>query len=200
MMIHEITEKVGKHKKRKRIGRGPGSGTGKTSGRGHKGAKSRSGWSGSIHPMYEGGATPYFRRIPKRGFTNANFTKTFVIVNLSTIDKIYEAGETVSPETLVDKGFAAHTKNPVKILGNGDLTKKVTVKAHKFSAAARTKIEAAGGTIEELAFETEYRAKGVKKGDTAPAPKKKKSKPAPAPEATEAPAPEADKAEETTDE
>lgn len=197
MMIHEITEKVGKHKKRKRIGRGPGSGTGKTSGRGHKGAKSRSGWSGSIHSMYEGGATPYFRRIPKRGFTNSQFTKTFVIINLQTIDERYEAGEEVSPETLVEKGFAAHTKNPVKILGNGELTKKVTVKAHKFSASARAKIEAAGGTIVDLPFETDYRPKGVKKGETAPAPKKKKSKPDPAPEA---PAAETDKPEETTEE
>lgn len=150
MMIHEITEKVGKHKKRKRVGRGHGSGHGKTSGRGHKGAKSRSGWSGSVHPLYEGGGTPYFRRIPKRGFTNANFRADFFIVNVQTINDRFENGEEVSPATLVSRGLTSDTRTPVKILGAGELTKKVTVKAHKFSVTAREKIEKAGGKIEEI--------------------------------------------------
>jgi len=145
MMIHEITEKVGKHKKRKRIGRGPGSGNGKTAGRGHKGAKSRSGWSGSQVPGFEGGQMPYFRRIPKRGFNNAMFAKRFAIINLRFLEERFEDGAEVNPEMLVKVGLLHDTKSPVKILGSGELTKKVSVAAHKFSESARKKIEAAGG-------------------------------------------------------
>jgi len=144
-MIHEITEQVGKHKRRKRIGRGPGSGHGKTAGRGHKGAKSRAGWSGSIHPLYEGGQMPYFRRIPKRGFSNARFRREFAIINVKLLEANFDAGAEVTPQVLAERHLIPKHL-PVKILGEGELSKKLTVKAAKFSAAAKQKIEAAGGT------------------------------------------------------
>jgi large subunit ribosomal protein L15 len=149
-MIHEITEQVGKNKKRKRIGRGPGSGKGKTSGRGHKGAGSRAGSGGQSHIAYEGGQMPYFRRIPKRGFNNAMFRKHFSIVNLKAIEERFADGAEVNPETLMSVGLIKDTKLPVKILAEGDVTKKLTVSAHKFSGAAREKIEKAGGSCGNL--------------------------------------------------
>ncbi len=150
-MIHEITAKVGKHKARKRIGRGPGSGTGKTAGRGENGAGSRAGFGGSIHPAYEGGQTPYFRRIPKRGFSNARFRKHFEIINLKAIDERFgKEGSDVNPETLVAVGLIRDIKLPVKILGEGELSKKLSVCAHRFSESARQKIESAGGTVTVL--------------------------------------------------
>ncbi len=147
MMIHEITQLVGRHKRKKRIGRGQGSGTGKTSGRGHKGAGSRSGFSGSIHPAYQGGAMPYFRRIAKRGFNNANFTTRYAVVNLADLDRQFENGATVDGEALAKAGLIRHAADPVKILGTGELTKKLTIKATKVSASALQKIESAGGSI-----------------------------------------------------
>jgi large subunit ribosomal protein L15 len=145
MMIHEITEKAGKYKSRKRIGRGHGSGSGKTSGRGHKGAGSRSGYS--RRPAFEGGQMQYFRRIPKRGFSNACFKTVYHIVNLASIEERFEKGATVDATSLVESGLIRNFKNPVKILGNGDLTIAVNVTADKFSASAVKKIEAAGGSI-----------------------------------------------------
>jgi large subunit ribosomal protein L15 len=145
MMIHEITEKVGKYKARKRIGRGHGSGSGKTSGRGHKGAKSRSGYS--RRPAFEGGQMQYFRRIPKRGFTNADFKTVYHIVNLASLEARFEKGATVDATTLVEAGLVRNFKNPVKILGQGDLTIALTVTADKFSASAVEKIESAGGSV-----------------------------------------------------
>ena len=145
MMIHEITEKTGKYKARKRIGRGHGSGSGKTSGRGHKGAASRSGYS--RRPAFEGGQMQYFRRIPKRGFTNADFKTIYHIVNLATIATRFEKGATVDATSLVEAGLIRNFKNPVKILGNGDLSIAVNVTADKFSASAVKKIEAAGGSV-----------------------------------------------------
>jgi len=145
MMIHEITEKTGKYKARKRIGRGHGSGSGKTSGRGHKGAASRSGYS--RRPAFEGGQMQYFRRIPKRGFTNADFKTIYHIVNLATIANRFEKGATVDATSLVEAGLIRNFKNPVKILGNGDLSIAVNVTADKFSASAVKKIEAAGGSV-----------------------------------------------------
>ena len=142
MMIHEITEKVGRHKRRKRIGRGVGSGHGKTAGRGHKGYGSR---SGNSNP-HEGGGTPLYKRYPKRGFSNARFMKHFSVVNLSAIDKRFEDGETVDAASLAKVGLVRDTKLPVKVLGHGDLTKKVTVHAAAFSKTATDKIEAAGGS------------------------------------------------------
>lgn len=150
MMIHEITQLVGKHKRRKRIGRGPGSGHGKTAGRGHKGAGSRAGFTGSIRATREGGQMPYFRRIPKRGFNNAVFTKRYAAINVSLLETRFEDGETVSPETLKSHGLIPNIKTPVKILANGELSKKLTVTAHQFSDAARGKIESAGGTCTQI--------------------------------------------------
>ena len=148
MMIHDITVLVGKHKKKKRIGRGIGSGHGKTSGRGHKGAGSRSGWGGSIAPGYEGGQMPLFRRIPKRGFSNARFKKVFAVVNLRSIEARFENGAQVNPETLKKAGLIPSVLTPVKILGEGDLTKKFNVTAAAFSQAAGDKIAKAGGAIQ----------------------------------------------------
>ncbi len=159
MMIHEITEKVGKYKARKRIGRGHGSGSGKTSGRGHKGAKSRSGYS--RRPAFEGGQMQYFRRIPKRGFTNADFKTIYHIVNLASLEARFEKGSTVDATTLVESGLIRNFKNPVKILGEGDLTISLNVTADSFSASAVTKIEAAGGTVTVIAKKKWVRDRSV---------------------------------------
>lgn len=146
MMIHEITEKVGKHKRKKRIGRGPGSGHGKTSGRGHKGAGSRSGATGSIRASREGGQMPLFRRIPKRGFTNAMFRKEFAAINVQVLEARFDDGAEITPETLRKAGLIPNTKTPVKILGEGKLTKKLTVTVAAYSKSASEKITAAGGS------------------------------------------------------
>ncbi len=146
MMIHEITAKVGAHKRRKRIGRGVGSGHGKTSGRGHKGAGSRSGWTGSIRASREGGQMPFFRRIAKRGFSNALFMKHFAVVNLKALEARFDNGAQVGPEELAKAGLIPDAQTPVKILGTGDLKKKLTVAATAFSKAAEKKITDAGGT------------------------------------------------------
>lgn len=146
MMIHEITEKVGRHKPRKRIGRGEGSGSGGTAGRGHKGAKSRSGWK--RRPYFEGGQISLARRMPKRGFTNAEFRNKFHIVNLGLLDARMDDGAEVNAEVLASLGIIRDTTLPLKVLGEGALSKKLTVTAAKFSATAKTKIEAAGGTVQ----------------------------------------------------
>lgn len=146
-MIHEITSQVGKHRARKRIGRGHGSGNGKTAGRGHKGAGSRAGFGGSIHPLSEGGQMAYFRRIPKRGFSNALFRTDYHVINVKVLEARFDAGDDVTTESLAAKGLIHNTKQPVKVLGEGELTKKLNVTAAKFSGSARQKIEAAGGTV-----------------------------------------------------
>ena len=156
MMIHEITEKVGRHKLRKRIGRGHGSGHGKTSGRGHKGAGSRAG--SKKRAYFEGGQMSFVRRIPKRGFTNADFRTEYHIVNVKSLEERFDAGATVNAETLVAAKLIRDTKLPVKILGEGDLSKKLDVTAAKFSAGAKKKIEDAGGSISEVAREKWTRA------------------------------------------
>lgn len=143
MMIHEITEKVGRHKRRKRIGRGPGSGTGKTAGRGHNGAASRAGFSSPTN----GGGTQLFKMLPKRGFSNAMFKKHYAVVNLSAIDARFEDGAEVNPEMLAKHGLIRDTKLPVKVLGTGETTKKLTISATKFSKSAQEKISKAGGTV-----------------------------------------------------
>jgi large subunit ribosomal protein L15 len=145
MMIHDITEKVGKYKPRKRVGRGFGSGLGKTSGRGTKGAKSRSGYARKIG--YASGAVPMQRRIPKRGFSNAPFRRLYAIVNIKTLDARCDNGAEVSVESLAKLGVVRDTSLPLKVLGEGDTTKKFMVTAEKFSAAAKGKIEAAGGSV-----------------------------------------------------
>ena len=144
MMIHEITEKVGAHKKRKRVGRGRASGLGKTSGRGHKGAGSRAGHGDKIY--FEGGQMPLVRRLPKRGFTNAAFRTVYQVVNVHVLCSRFENGAEVNAEVLAEKGLIRSTKKPVKILGQGEINKKLSVTAQMFSASAKSKIEAAGGT------------------------------------------------------
>jgi len=145
MRLSELAPSPGSRKKRKRIGRGPGSGHGKTACKGHKGQKARSG--GGTKPGFEGGQMPLQRRLPKRGFTNI-FQKTRVIVNVGVLDKLEEA--TITPEVLVSEGIIKDIGDGVKILGNGDVTRALTVKAHAFSASAKEKIEKAKGSIELL--------------------------------------------------
>ena len=135
-----------KHSDAFRRGRGHGSGNGKTAGKGHKGQKARSG--GGVRPGFEGGQMPLYRRIPKRGFTNRN-SKDIVAINLSALE-VFEDGETVTVETLLEKGIVKNPKDGVKILGNGEFTKKLDVKANAFSASAKEKIEALGGTAEVM--------------------------------------------------
>jgi len=145
MMIHQITAIAGKHKRRKRLGRGAGSGLGKTSGKGHKGQLSR---PGSKPPFTkEGGQMPLFRRIPKRGFNNANFTQRYSIVNVSQLAD-FEEGTRVDPLILCQVGLIRNAKLKVKILGDGELNRRLTVIAHKFSRSAHQKITSAGGTAE----------------------------------------------------
>lgn len=146
MMIHEVTSKVGRYQRRKRVGRGPGSGTGKTCGRGHKGARSRAGATGSIRAGSEGGQMPLFRRLPKRGFSNVRFRKHFVIVNLKALDTRFDDGAEVNPQALVNAGLIASSSKPVKVLGEGSITKKLVVVAAAFSKTAAEKITQAGGT------------------------------------------------------
>lgn len=134
-------------KSRKRVGRGPGSGMGKTSTRGENGQKSRSG--ASIKAWFEGGQSPLYRRIPKRGFNNARFRCEFATINFSDLNK-FNDGDVVTPELLKEKGIVKKQLCGIKVLGNGTLEKKVTVKAHRFSSAAVTKIESAGGTAEVI--------------------------------------------------
>jgi large subunit ribosomal protein L15 len=143
MMIHEITKVAGKHRPRKRVGRGEGSGIGGTSTRGHKGAKSRAGWTS--RPGYQGGATPFMRRFPKRGFKN-NFRALFHVVNVQVLEKHFDAGATVEIAALAKKGLVPDATLPLKVLGHGDVSKKLTVVAAQFSATAKEKIEKAGGT------------------------------------------------------
>lgn len=143
MKLHELSPAPGSKRSRKRVGRGPGSGNGKTAGRGHNGQKSRSGYS--KRAGFEGGQMPLIRRVPKRGFTNI-FRTEYSVINVGDLDQ-FEGS--VSPSSLLAKGKVRKGRK-VKILGNGDLGKAITVQAHKFSASARQKIEAAGGTCEEI--------------------------------------------------
>ena len=135
-----------KHSDDFRRGRGHGSGNGKTAGKGHKGQKARSG--GGVRPGFEGGQMPLYRRLPKRGFTNRN-TKEIVGINVSALDR-FEDGSVVSVETLIESGIVKNPRDGVKILGNGELSKKLTVQAHAFTEGAKAKIEAAGGTAEVI--------------------------------------------------
>ena len=145
MELYNLHPAPGAKRSRKRVGRGPGSGNGKTAGRGHKGQKSRSGYSRRYG--FEGGQMPLVRRIPKRGFTNI-FRVPFQVVNLRDLERIFADGDTVSPETMAEQGLVRGGQRPVKVLADGELTKKLTVQAHKFSSSARAGIEAAGGTCE----------------------------------------------------
>lgn len=147
MKLHELQPAAGSVKEVKRIGRGHGSGQGKTAGKGHKGQKARSG--GSIRPGFEGGQMPLQRRIPKRGFNNI-FAKEFATINVSELEKRFESGAVVDADALIESGAIKDAKDGIKILGNGELSKKITVKAVKFTAAAKEKIEKAGGTAEVI--------------------------------------------------
>ncbi|OQC10307.1 MAG: 50S ribosomal protein L15 [Tenericutes bacterium ADurb.Bin087] len=146
MKLHELTYTEGAKKARKRLGRGPGSGTGKTSGKGEKGQKSRSG--GGTRLGFEGGQMPLYRRIPKRGFTNLN-TKKFAVVNLDELN-VFADGTVVTPTLLVEKGIVKKELAGVKVLARGELTKKLTVKAHRFSKQASDAIAKLGGTAEVI--------------------------------------------------
>lgn len=146
MKLHELSPAPGSRKTRKRVGRGIGSGTGKTSGRGHKGQNSRSG--GGVRPGFEGGQNPLYRRLPRRGFNNIN-RKEYAVVNLPELNKFAEGTE-VTPQLLIESGVVKNPKSGIKILGNGDITVKLTVKANKFSQTAVDKIQAAGGQTEVI--------------------------------------------------
>ena len=146
MKLHELQSPPGANKRIKRVGRGTGSGHGKTSTRGHKGQKSRSG--GGVRPGFEGGQMPLQRRLPKRGFTNI-FKKEYSIVNVKDFN-VFEEGIEVTPELLQQAGLIKNLKNEVKVLGDGDLERKVMVKAHRFSKQAEEKITARGGKAEVI--------------------------------------------------
>lgn len=146
MKLHELKPAPGSTTSKKRLGRGIGSGLGKTSGKGHKGAKARSG--GGKRPGFEGGQMPLARRLPKRGFYNP-FRKNYAAVNVERLD-IFEDGATVNPFELIRSGIINKMEDGVKIMGNGEITKKLTVQAHKFTQSAKEKIEAAGGKAEVI--------------------------------------------------
>jgi large subunit ribosomal protein L15 len=167
MRLHNLKPRPGAKHRTKRLGIGESSGHGKTSGRGGKGQTARSG--GSIRLGFEGGQMPLLRRIPKRGFNNANFRTVYTIVNVVDLNA-FDNGATVTPESLAEAGLAHKLFEGVKVLGNGELKKKLTVKAQRFSASAREKIEKAGGQCEELPLRSIHH------------------KPAPPPTTTKAPA------------
>ncbi len=147
MKLHELKPAEGSVKKSKRVGRGAGSGLGKTSGKGEKGQNARSG--GGVRPGFEGGQTPLFRRIAKRGFNNARFRKEYAIVNVEELNR-FDENTVVTPELLLETGLITKELNGLKILGNGELSKKLTVKAHKFTLTAKDKIEKIGGKTEVI--------------------------------------------------
>ena len=143
MDLSTVHHGVHKRKKKKRVGRGPGSGLGKTAGRGHKGQKSRSGYSS--RPGFEGGQMPLQRRLPKRGFTNI-FKKEWIEISLAKIEENFNAGDEVTPQILHDRGLIKKAKHDLVILGTGDVTKSLKISAHRFTKTAKDKIEKAGGS------------------------------------------------------
>ena len=147
MKLNELKTNPGSTHRRKIVGRGPGSGLGKTSGRGEKGQKARSG--ASIKPWFEGGQNPLYKRIPRRGFNNARFTTRYAVINVSDLNR-FEDGTVVTPELLKETGLIKKTLSGIKILGSGDLTKKLTVKANVFTTTAISKIERNGGKAEVI--------------------------------------------------
>ena len=147
MKLHELEKNIGATHARKRVGRGPGSGLGKTSGRGQKGQKARSG--GSINPVFEGGQLPLYRRLPKRGFTNALFKTTYATINVEDLN-VFEDGTVVTPALLKDKGIIKKGLDGLKVLGNGKLERKLTIQANKFSNTALEKIKESGSKAEVI--------------------------------------------------
>ncbi len=184
MELHDLKTAPGARKKRKRVGRGPGSGTGKTSGRGHKGQKSRAGYS--RHYGFEGGQMPLHRRLPKRGFNHAN-RWPMAIVNIDGLERSFEDGATVNAEDVIKAGLARELPGGVKLLARGELTKKLTVQVQAASASATAKIEAAGGSVEIVGRASEKPESPAPVEEVIPA---QESSPAekPAPAADEAPA------------
>lgn len=156
MMINDVHRGIKKFKKRRRVGRGPGSGHGKTSARGHNGQKSRAGYSRK--PVFQGGAMPMIRRIPKRGFNN-KFALTVAVINVSELERLFDAGAEVTPEALKEKSVAKQRYDLLKVLGNGQLTKKLKVSAHRFSKSAVEQIEKAGGEVVVLPGRTPVKEK-----------------------------------------
>jgi large subunit ribosomal protein L15 len=152
LSLNNIRPKEGSTHKKKRVGRGPGSGLGKTAGRGNKGQKSRSGYSRKIG--FEGGQMPLHRRLPKRGFTNI-FKKQWLEISLAKLEENFSAGEEITPEILHRRGLIKKAKYDLVVLGNGELTKTLNVSAHRFTKAAREKIEKAGGTVTEIKKESQ---------------------------------------------
>lgn len=152
MNLHELAPNPGARKERKRVGRGIGSGLGKTSGKGHKGQNARAG--GGVRPGFEGGQTPLLRRLPKRGFSNEPFRTRYAVVNVEALDQ-FEAGTVVTPELLEESRICKGAVKGVKVLGTGEITKALTVKVHQISESAKQKIEAAGGKVEVLGEATE---------------------------------------------
>ncbi|PWV94351.1 LSU ribosomal protein L15P [Paenibacillus cellulosilyticus] len=146
MKLHELQPAEGSRKERKRVGRGIGSGNGKTAARGHKGQNARSG--GGVRPGFEGGQNPLYRRLPKRGFNNP-FRKEYAVVNIEELNS-FAAGTEVTPEVLLEKGIVKNPQAGIKVLGNGEITVQLTVKANKFSQSAVEKIQAAGGKTEVI--------------------------------------------------
>lgn len=161
MMLNEITSEAGRHRRRRRIGRGHGSGHGKTCGRGHKGSHARSG--GGAHRLHEGGQMPIFRRMPKRGFSNFCYRTEFEIVNVADLEARFGDGETVSVDLLRKLRLVQGRRPLVKILAKGDLKKKLTVEAHAFSGKAREAIEQAGGTVKLIERRTPQEAAKAKR-------------------------------------
>lgn len=147
MKLHELEKNIGATHSKKRVGRGSGSGLGKTSGKGHKGQKARSG--GSINPVFEGGQLPLYRRIPKRGFSNALFKTEYAVINVEDLNN-FEDGTVVSPALLRETGIVKKQLSGIKVLGEGKLEKKLTIQAHKFSKSALEKIKESGSTAEVI--------------------------------------------------
>ena len=147
MKLHELEKNIGATSSKKRVGRGPGSGLGKTSGRGQKGQKARSG--GSINPVFEGGQLPLYRRLPKRGFSNDRFKTQYATINVEDLN-IFEDGTVITPALLKEMGIIKKQLDGIKVLGNGKLEKKVTIQAHKFSTSALEKIKESGSKAEVI--------------------------------------------------
>ena len=147
MKLHELTKNPGATHAKKRVGRGPGSGLGKTSGRGQKGQNARSG--GGVRPVFEGGQLPLYRRLPKRGFSNAMFKTRYAVINVEKLNR-FEDGTTVTPELLKECGMVKQQMDGIKVLGSGKLEKKLTIVAHKFSKSALVEIEKSGSKAEVI--------------------------------------------------
>jgi large subunit ribosomal protein L15 len=157
MMLNDVNQEIHTHKKPNRLGRGIGSGQGKTSGRGHKGQRARAGYK--MLSIFQGGGSPLVRRVPKRGFTNS-FALVVGTINVEELNELFEAGEAITPEALISRGILKRRFDLLKILGDGELTKKLTVSVSAFSAAAKSKIEAKGGKCEVVSRKTTEPVKG----------------------------------------